>query len=777
MPQNANAIGFIGRALFGLSLSFFILGSTATEPFALEPARPDEIEKLKAEGTFEQSLKNALEVGNHKFSPDLVRKFQIKRQEMILRERGVPEYLLDRYMLGLPPGAQGGLPSSGAPKIFALLIEFQDYTHAASATDIDDILFGDGIAANYPYDSLTNFYDRSSHGLLDLSSGVTLGWYQTSYNRSNVPQTAAGRESLIKEALNHYDTLGHDFSQYDNNGDGVIEYFVVMWAGPTGSWATFWWGWDLGWGDSAYTIDGEKLRNYSWQQESTNPSTVIHETGHSLGLPDLYDYDNSVGPDGGVGGLDIMNSDGDHNCFSKWMLDWITPQVVGAGRQVLTLHNIFDSTDAVLTWKGIGLGDTFSEFFMVENRQFVGNDMSLWFAPDGLAVWHVDATLDGTGKNFAYNNSSTAHKLIRLMQADGLEEIEAALCGNGSKCPVANVSDLYAPGNEITHVSMPSSDKYDGSDSCVRVWDIVDLGSAPGAAISADFSTICNLPPTCDANGPYVAECAGTATDVPLDATGSSDPDAGDTLAYSWVSDCPGASLDDASSATPTLTVDSSPGCSVDCSAYLTASDSVGDPDSCSATVVISDTTPPNVTCPANVTVECDESTDPSNTGTATATDICDTTSLTVMSSDEIAPGTCPATSVITRTWQATDSCGNTGSCEQTITLVDTTSPAIQCNAPLTIAPANASISFMATATDNCDDDPSVEIVNYQCYKVKKGGKIVDKSESCEVDLSGDTITIQDAGGVGDIFRWTVNATDSCGNVSQQQCTTAVTHP
>jgi hypothetical protein len=64
-------------------------------------------------------------------------------------------------------------------------------------------------------------------------------------------------------------------------------------------------------------------------------------------------------------------------------------------------------------------------------------------------------------------------------------------------------------------------------------------------------------PPVCDAGDGYTEECQGTVTNVALDGTGSSDPD-NPPITYAWSSDCPGASFDDDTSPTPTLSVNTS---------------------------------------------------------------------------------------------------------------------------------------------------------------------------------------------------------------------------
>ncbi|MEO6733867.1 MAG: hypothetical protein ABIN01_21765, partial [Ferruginibacter sp.] len=107
---------------------------------------------------------------------------------------------------------------------------------------------------------------------------------------------------------------------------------------------------------------------------------------------------------------------------------------------------------------------------------------------------------------------------------------------------------------------------------------------------------------------------------------------------------------------------------------------------SCFKDVTVNDITPPTFTnCPADVVIECSGSSDAANTGTATATDNC---SANVTFKDATTPG---CYTLITRTWTATDPCGNTATCVQRIIKRDRTAPVITCPA-----------SGDATATDNC---------------------------------------------------------------------------
>ena len=177
------------------------------------------------------------------------------------------------------------------------------------------------------------------------------------------------------------------------------------------------------------------------------------------------------------------------------------------------------------------------------------------------------------------------------------------------------------------------------------------------------------------------------------------------------------------------------------------ATDACGNSSTCTQTIHVVDTTPPEITCPADVTIECSDSTDPANTGQATATDNCDADPAITYVDDTSGLADCDGTGTIARTWTATDGCGNASSCVQYITLIDTTPPTITCPSGIdqNADAGTCSLSIdpgMATATDNCDGAPAITWV-------RSDGKT---SLTDPFDAADSPITI----------TWT--ATDQCGN-------------
>ena len=105
----------------------------------------------------------------------------------------------------------------------------------------------------------------------------------------------------------------------------------------------------------------------------------------------------------------------------------------------------------------------------------------------------------------------------------------------------------------------------------------------------------------------------------------------------------------------------------------FTATDDCGNASTATQTINIVDTTNPTfLIIPADYTAECSDEHPMEN---AIAVDNCGT--VVVVEVVETTPGACAGDYVITRTWTATDDCGNSSEATQTITIVDTTAPVL----------------------------------------------------------------------------------------------------
>ncbi|MBK6545823.1 MAG: HYR domain-containing protein [Saprospiraceae bacterium] len=183
------------------------------------------------------------------------------------------------------------------------------------------------------------------------------------------------------------------------------------------------------------------------------------------------------------------------------------------------------------------------------------------------------------------------------------------------------------------------------------------------------------------------------------------------------------------------------------------ATDSCGNSSNpCVQTITVQDTTRPVIVCPLNVIVNCESDKSPATTGTASATDNCTNVVTNISFNDVQSAGSCNDNYTISRTWSATDSCGNSSNpCVQTITVQDTTRPVIVCPVNRTVnceSDKSPATTGTASATDNCTN----VVTNISFNDVQSAG-------SCN-----DNYTIS--------RTW--SATDSCGN-SSNPCVQTIT--
>lgn len=142
----------------------------------------------------------------------------------------------------------------------------------------------------------------------------------------------------------------------------------------------------------------------------------------------------------------------------------------------------------------------------------------------------------------------------------------------------------------------------------------------------------------------------------------------------------------------------------------FTATDACNNTATCVQIIEVNDFLGPIISCPVNVTINCNESSLPANTGTVQASDDCNE-SVTTSYTDQIIPGGCAQEYTIQRTWQAQDACGNTNSCVQSIVVVDNEGPSIVCPPNITLtcnSNFDPSLTGFATGADGCDSNPMI---------------------------------------------------------------------
>lgn len=219
----------------------------------------------------------------------------------------------------------------------------------------------------------------------------------------------------------------------------------------------------------------------------------------------------------------------------------------------------------------------------------------------------------------------------------------------------------------------------------------------------------------------------------------------------------------------------------------FSATDLGGNTGSCSQTITVQDTTAPSIICGGEVVAECTG--DSSATVTpalATASDICQAVSVANPGADVYALG-----SVLVG-HGAIDGSGNTAQCNSTVTVVDTTAPAITCPAEIVAeCTANRSATVTPGAASASDICQAVGVSTQATASFPVGTSTLSygatdgsgNTSSCTaavtvVDTTAPTITVA-ANSVGELWSpnhkyHTVSLAD-CGIAINDTCDGALT--
>lgn len=318
------------------------------------------------------------------------------------------------------------LPTQGNANLVIFYVDFPDckYDYDPSTSTIEEIAFGaeDTSDSNYPFDSMSAFYERSSKGAMNLSGQAFR--YTTKENMS-VYADDVWKVKLAEECFEAFKDQV-DFTQFDGDGDGMID--ATLFTVPTAAGDDNWWPCAGSFGDPSYTVDGMQIGHIitgnAQIESATNysnfNSSYLHEMGHCMGLPDYYLYysDDYEGMHGDAG-TELMDADAttDFGAFSKLMLGWYKENQVSvydssAGSQTFTLNNAqTDEGNCVIIPYGNLDSRYFSEYFIIEYATDDANNSNpAWWQNNGngIRIYHIKADLqeDYWYTHLKYENGS-----------------------------------------------------------------------------------------------------------------------------------------------------------------------------------------------------------------------------------------------------------------------------------------------------------------------------------------------------------------------------------
>lgn len=138
--------------------------------------------------------------------------------------------------------------------------------------------------------------------------------------------------------------------------------------------------------------------------------------------------------------------------------------------------------------------------------------------------------------------------------------------------------------------------------------------------------------------------------------------------------------------------------------------------------------------------------------GSAFASDNCDPAPVVTYSDSQVA-GACPQERVITRTWTATDACGNTATCTQIITVEDNTPPAFTYTPPdVTIECDESTVPALPYGTI----DGGVMVVYNTATPEDPSNQAYMRAQFSQTNTNGAAFTFSNAPLTGNGFNWTM---------------------
>ncbi len=330
---------------------------------------------------------------------------------------------------------QGLMPSIGESKMLVVPVQFSDST-PFSEIELKNISYSfigknDDNTNDY-WESVKSYYYKTSYSKLNFNITVADVFTPSittsnflARESSNVNYDMTGSHFIMSEFYNN-GTINNkliDYKNFDSDKDGFVDgVFLIYNAGNDYEvfqerkyWAYTTWMMDGITEDSNIkpSVDKPIFSTYAncsqrFLYESSlslgqDAHTIIHETGHMMGLDDYYTYDSKVSFSSSGGKMMMDNNIGDHDAFSKFALGWISPKLV-TKEEDITLRPFGESGEALIISPDF-VYNPFDEYLIIEyytptllneldsKAAYNSKTKNFMFRNSGIIVYHIDARI------------------------------------------------------------------------------------------------------------------------------------------------------------------------------------------------------------------------------------------------------------------------------------------------------------------------------------------------------------------------------------------------
>lgn len=456
----------------------------------------------------------------------------------LLRLREKPDFfrLKGGWIAKVEGAASQAAPVTGTLPLVVVMALFADSPEPfLTPREVQAALF-DG---PNPYGTVAGFYEEASGGRLAVT-GQVLPWIRTSLTLEQVVGESyglgegAGTGAYLLEALAAVDS-DVDFGRFDNDGpdgvpnsgdddgqvDAVAFQFLEIAAscGGPGIWPhrsrLQYWNDDLPFvtDDTQPSGNAIVLNDYIVQSavdcggdEVQKATTISHEMGHVLGLPDLYDRSQGLLPEerrwvvgcwslmaAGSWGCGVTNRDEwlrptHFGAWEKERLGWLSNvQMVGPGLdQDLTLEPVQRSEHILKVPLEPGADPSEAEYLLMEYRTQEGFDADL--PTSGVLVYHIDPKIPG---NRPCDTCPQVYR-VSLLEADGNNTLRLNFLQGGNRGEPGDAWGVLETGR-LTPGTYPSTRLHSGAPSQVTVYAISLSGGVARINLSSSAVPVSKL--------------------------------------------------------------------------------------------------------------------------------------------------------------------------------------------------------------------------------------------------------------------------------------------